>query len=405
MGYVAYAVMLAIALLVGFLVLRPEISAYGNYTGINSILLVVLAIVVGIIITSVFLEIGHLIGAKIGHYTVTKSLCLGLGFKKDKNGKRIMTVGNFDGITGETIITPNDVKKSNPSAFIYMPLLCVLVEIILCSVAIVLVNVQMKGGDYSFFWLKVASDVVLTVAGMVLVYDIFPAALDSKNDGYLLTILTNKTNREAYNEMLLAEDKLARGLPAGDTPVYDNVTDFTASVNDVTLYADYEKGDIDGALSIIEKTINSKEHVSAHLYKAAQAAKTAIIIDTKPIAESKAYFVALPLEEKKYMASLSSAPAVRAYVLANGLIEDSESETAAALEKAPSVLHKLPKEKRIIEKKMLNAAVDKVSAAHPEWKLSEYGYGSKKATVKPVDDIKTFSLDTPQDDKKDGNKD
>jgi hypothetical protein len=378
MGYVAYAVMLAIALLVGFLVLRPQITAYYSSFQLNPVILVLIAIVVGIIITAIFIELGHLIGAKIGHYNVSKSLCLGLGFKKDKNGKKVMTAGNFDGITGETTIVPQDIKKSKPFAYIYMPLLFVLVEMVLCVVLVVLARTKANVGDNSLVWLQVASEAVMTVAGMILVYDIFPAPLDSKNDGYLLTILTNTTNREAYNEMLLAEDKLAHGLPAGDTPVYDNVTDFTASVNDLTLYAYLSKGDMQGALSIIEKTINSKEHVSSRLYKEAVAAKVAIMIDTLPLEEAKQFFVKLPLEDKKYLASLSSAPAIRAYVLANGLIEGSQSETDAALEKAPGVLHKLPKEKRIIEKKLLNASVDKVSALHPDWNLGEYGYGSKK---------------------------
>ena len=122
MGYVAYAVMLAIALLVGFLVLRPQITAYYSSFQLNPVVLVLISILVGIIITAIFMEIGHLIGAKIGHYNVSKSLCLGIGFKKDKNGKKVITAGNFDGITGETIIVPKDIKKSKPFAYIYMPL-------------------------------------------------------------------------------------------------------------------------------------------------------------------------------------------------------------------------------------------------------------------------------------------
>jgi hypothetical protein len=388
MGYVAYALMLMVAILVGLLVIRPDFAAATNLQ-INSILLVLISIVVGIVLTAILIELGHMIGAKMGHYTITSWICLGLGYKRDKNGKASFSAGNFDGLTGETVVTPNDVKKANPHPMIIMPLIFILLEVVAAVVGMVLgANRVATTGDTSYYWIKIASETILTVACMILIYDIFPTPLDSKNDGYLLTILNSKTNREAYNEMLFAEDHLARGLPPVKTPVYDNVTDFTASVNDVTLYEDLDKGDFKGALDILEKTIACKDHVSSSIYKNAVAQKVAIVIDTDSHEEAEKYFIGLSLEIKKYLASLSSAPAIRAYVLANGLIEQSQSETEAALEKADSVLHKLPKEKRIIEKRMLKAAVAKVCQAHPDWDLSAYSMAPKKAEDKKSEETK-----------------
>ncbi len=384
MGYVAYLLMLAIAVCVGFFVLRPDFSAGTTYLTISPYILVLLSILIGIVFTSLVLELGHLLGAKIGKYDVTGWVCLGLGMKKKKDGKKKFYAGNYDGLTGETIVSPLDSQKSNPRPIIYMGLLFLFIEIVICVAMLVFSSSRINNGDTSFYWLKASSEVVLTVAGMVLVYDIFPTALDSKNDGYLITILNNKTNVVAYNEMLLAEDKLARGLPKGDTPVYDEVTDFTSSVNDITLYDYLDKGDYDAALKIVEKTLVSKKKVSASIYNYAEAQKVAILLDTLPLEEAKKYFIALPLDVKKHIASLSNAPSLRAYVLANGLVEESIGETEAALNKTHDAFRKLPKEKKAVEKKLLKLAVEKVLLAHPDWDFSDYGY-SVKADEKKED--------------------
>ena len=108
----------------------------------------------------------------------------------------------------------------------------------------------------------------------------------------------------------------------------------------------------------------------------------AIMLDTLPLEEAKKYFIALPLDVKKHIASLSNAPTVRAYVLANGLVEDSISETEAALNKMHDAFRKLPKEKKTVEKKLLKLAVEKVLIAHPDWDFSDYGYSITKEETK-----------------------
>jgi hypothetical protein len=225
-----------------------------------------------------------------------------------------------------------------------------------------------------YWWGCVWGIVILTIGSMIYLYDIFPAALDARNDGYLLTILTNSTNQEAYNQILIAEDRMAKGLPAVETPVYDSVTDFTARVNDVTLYQRLGKRDYDGALAILEKTIACKAKVSTGVYQEAVAQKTAILIATKPLAEAKEFYISLPLDEKKYIASLSTSGTVRSYVLISGLIEESINETEEALNHADTALRKAGDNKRPVEEGLLKEAVLKVLEAHKDWDLSDYGY-------------------------------
>jgi hypothetical protein len=373
MGYVAYLLMLVIAVVVGFAIIRPIFSSstYAGTQPMPGVLLVFLALLVGIVFNAIILELGHLVGAAIGKYEVRSCAILGVQFKKKENGKTKVGFASFDGITGETVIVPKDAKKSNPAHTIYMPMFFLLAEVVALVVFMVFCQTRVAQAEYVWEWWYVFSLVVLTVGGMIFLYDIFPAPLDSKNDGYLLTILTNPTNKEAYNQMLLAQDRLSKGLPSGDTPVYDSVTDFTSKINEITLYQKLGAKDYEGALAIIEKTLACKNKVSDGVYHKAQAQKTAIILLTKPLEESKQYFIDLPLEEKKYIASLNNAPSVRAYLLASGLVEESLSESEAALNKADSAIHRSGEYKKV-EQGLLQDAVAKVLSSHKDWDLSSY---------------------------------
>jgi hypothetical protein len=378
MGYLAYAMMLAIALCVALLIVRPVFNdqGYVNAAPMNGFGYVVIAILSGILFNSLLLEIGHLIGAKLGKFKIYKWDCLGFAVKTDKDGKKKVGFADFGGLTGETDIYPTDVKKSNPRHVIYFPLFLFLLEVVLCVALIVFAKYKEGQGELVFVWMRLFVDLVLCVGGMIFLYDIFPTQVDGLNDGYLLNILVNETNKEAYNQMLLTQYQLFVGQPVGASPVYDKVTDFTAQVNDVTIYLKLAAKDYKGALDIVEKTIACKSTVSTNVYQDAVAEKTGLLFFTGSFDEAKKFFIDLPLDSKKHIAALGNITCVRAYVLASGLVEESLTETQVALEKASGALRKLPADKVKVEKSILGQAVDLVLAKHADWDLLSYGYGT-----------------------------
>ena len=377
MGYLVYAIMIGIAIGVGLGVIRPLFTAHNAVLQGNlGIVFVLLAVIGGIIFTALMLELGHLLGAKVGKYKVTSWNCLFFQFKKDEKGKTKFAFANFDGITGETKYVPLDPKKSNPRHIIYMPLVFFLLEVVVCSALMILGNTF----EGSWIWSFVVGVVVLTVGGMIFLYDIFPAALDGKNDGYLIPVLNNETNVYAYNEMLIAEDMMSRGQKVTSTPVYQNVTDFTHRLNDVTIYNRLAEGDYNGALEINDLTIKSKETVSRRIYNNAIAQRTAIDLYRKPLEDAKEEYIALPLEEKKYIESLASAPAVRAYILVSGLINDSINETKGAMDQADAAIKASGEDKRKVEERLMKFAVKKVLEKHPDWDFSEYNINKDSLT-------------------------
>ena len=380
MGYLVYAIMIGIAIGVGLGVIRPLFTTYNAaLQGNLGVVFVLLAVIGGIIFTALMLELGHLLGAKAGKYKVISWNCLFFQFKKDEKGKTKFSFANFDGITGETKYIPLDPKKSNPRHVIYMPLVFFLLEVVVCSVLMVL-GKTFAETDASWMWSFIVGVVVLTVGGMIFLYDIFPAALDGKNDGYLIPILNNETNVYAYNEMLIAENAMMKGQKVTSTPVYQSVTDFTYRLNDVTIYNRLAEGDYNGALEINDLTIKSKDKVSRRIYNNAIAQRTAIDLYRKPLDEAKEEYISLPLEEKKYIESLASAPAVRAYILISGLINDSINETKGAMDQADAAIKASGEDKRKVEERLMRFALKKVLEKHPDWDFSEYNLNKDSLT-------------------------
>jgi hypothetical protein len=384
MGYLVYALMIVIAIVVGLTVIRPVFgnADYANALPMNGILFILLAVIGGILVTAILLEVGHVLGALLGHYEVRSVNCLGIEVRKEAKGSWKPSFASFDGITGETRVTPKDIKTSNPRHFIYLPLFFFLLEVIAC-VAVMAFAKAKSVSEPSWIWGYVFACTVLAVGGMIFLYDIFPAPLDSKNDGYLITILTNQTNVEAYNQMLLAEDRIAKGLPAGETPVYEKVTDFTSRINDVAIYENLRKRDYQEAMRIVEFAIKSKDSVSSGVYHAAVAQKLALMFYLRPLEEVRQFYIDLPLDDKKYIASLSNGPCVRSYILISGLVEDSLSETEEAMGKADSALRGLGADKKPIEEELIREAVKKVLERHPDWDLSAFGFGKPEIKAEP----------------------
>ncbi len=404
MGWIVYILMLGIAALVGFVILRPELSTNGSSLPINSILYVVIMVVAGILLSAILLEIGHIIGAKIGGYKIIKCNVLGMQFKKEKDEHMHFSFSfSFDGLTGETAIAPKDGAKANPRHVIYAPLVVFLLEVATCVTLIVMGKAFYNDNPALWESMYVAGLIILTIFVLVNVYNIFPAALDSKNDGYLMTILNNKTNVEAYNNLLIAQEKMALGQELPETPIYTEVTDFTNSLNQVAVYKALKDKNYDKALEINEYSISSKKTVSSKVYNNAVAQKLSIHLLTGDFETAKEEYVSLPLDEKKFIANLGTAPAVRAYLLVSGLVDESETEAKAALGNADKAIKDSGEEKKDIELDLIKESLKKVADAHPDWDFSDYSFGEEKKETKNNEETPTEDKDetSSKEDKKD----
>ncbi len=378
-GWIAYAAMLALVLGIGFGVIQPMIQGANDADQImNPILLLVLAVIASLILNAFLIEAGHLLGAAIGKYGVHSVNVLFFNFQK-KEGKGVsFSFRSYDGLTGETVLYPKDVEKSKPQAVVYMPLVLFFVEVLALVVWIVLCEVGRNSGNTGLVWWEIFAIAALTVGGMLYLYDIFPAPLDSKNDGYLLTVLTNETNRVAYNRLLLGNYQMLVGEKAEEMDVYDNVTDFTYGVNDIILYRRLAEGKLVDAAEIAEKAVRSQETLSGRLVHEASCQRVSLLLLAGEQEKASLAYKEMSIEDKKHASLLGSAPAVRAHLLISGLIDGSYQETVRALDESDRAIRKSPEGKRALEENLIVDGLKMIHEAHPDWDLSAYNLGDEE---------------------------
>ncbi len=362
--FIVYVAMFGIALLVGFLVIKPIMETAGNLP-LHPVLVMVFGLLAGIILNALFLELGHALGARTGGYRILKCSILGLGVKL-VDGKHKFGFTSFDGLVGETKIAPKDVKTSNLTATIFFPILFLFTEVVGCMIGIVICQNQ---ADHSLAWLHVLLVTILTVGGMIFLYDLFPARIESVTDGYLLLLLSKPANKEAYNNLLLAEEAAFLGQPIPETPVYDTITDFTATLNLLTVYRHLSEGKPDEALPILDPIINAERDVSLSTKYQALALKLTVLLEHEDKSKGKALYEELDDAQKKYIADITNLTALRAYFLIATFIEGSESEGNYAIDKAEKNIKSCDPNYKEAEKSLLQLDVDLARAAHPGWDI------------------------------------
>ena len=368
--FIVYVGMLAIALLVGLLIIRPILLE--QWSSDYRILTVILSVVVGVLLNAVLLEGGHFFGAKAGHYDVYGWNVLGVNFKKDANGKTKVAFGNFEGLTGETKMAPKDIEKSTTSGFILIPLVFFLIEVIVGMVMIAIsermVNVD---GKVDAIWMKVAAVTVMSIGGMIFLYNYFPAHLDSVTDGYRMVLLSKPINKEAYNRHLMNEYRSTMGLPVPPIPVYDDVTDYTAEVNMDKVYQCLEADKYGEAILVVQKTLDTEEKISETTADEAMAMKLSLVLLTTRRDGGLTYYEEnVENPQRKYLATLPDAPALRSYLLISGVLEGSEAETNYALAKAPKIMKRVPESRKAVEDKLLALTLQRIKTLHPTWTLT-----------------------------------
>ena len=374
--FIVYIGMFAIALLVGLLVIKPIIENYYSALPLHPAVIIVLGLIGGVILNASMLEGGHLLGAKVGKYRVVKSTILGLSFKKE-NGKTKVGLSGFDGLVGETKVAPLDVKESSLTAFLFFPILFLFIEFIACMVGIVICQGQ-EGSNPSIAWLHVLLVTILTVAGMIYLYDLFPANIESRTDGYLFVLLGKPANKEAFNNLLLAEAAAYEKQPIPETPVYTELTDFTVYLNSLTVYRLLTENKVPEALAVLEPIINAERDVSVIVKLQAKALKLATLLEEEKKEKGKALYEELTDEEKKYIASLGSLTALRCYALIAAFIESSESEVNYAIDKAEKSIKTCEPNIKEAEKSLLQLDVDLIREAHPSWDVYKLPWEEKE---------------------------
>ena len=369
-GLIVYLVILALAAVFGLVVVRQFATKSNMETGIF-ILFIGGAIVAGVLFNSIMFELAHILGAKIGGYNITFVSILGLTFVKEEN-KFKFKFSSFDGLTGETKILPKQKRKkpSNPIPYLVMGTIFYAIEVV---AVVLLYSVFTREGapiiqnNIAYFLI-----ILMAVGGVILLYNIIPFQLDSMTDGYRLRLVSGKKNREAFNKMLLGETSLDEESEEGE----EQITSFSGDIklNQVYLYLNEDKfTEAEQLVDSIIESAESDKKISRKIVFEARANKIYLVFVNNSLEVASQYFEnKLSLVERKQIAEESGLPFLRAYILISSLLDRSHSECFRSLDKIYKAYKRTAPERRALESKLFNKALELVNEKYPEWNVLDY---------------------------------
>ena len=369
-GLIILLLIFVIAMVFGLTVIR-EFSFNSRMDNGEFALFVVGSILTGVIFNAVLYEVGHIIGAKIGRYEILSVNIIGFCFYKF-DGKFKFKFASVDGLTGETKINPKaDAKKEpNPTPYLLFGTLLYVIELI---VILVLFSYFTSTRDKNLTTVAYFLLIVMTIGGLILLYNITPLKLDTVNDGYRLTLTSNAKNKIAFNELLRVENAIATGDTNIEIKTFEQITNFTADLNLNKVYLLLENRDYVEAEKLLDLILNGKNDLSPKTYIRARAQKIYINIVSRDLKDAiEFYEKEVDVQERREISKDISMASIRTYILMAGLLDKSRSETVLTLNKVLKAYKQTPKKRKQIEKDLYNEALNLVIKAHPTWELEGY---------------------------------
>lgn len=362
-----YLIMIAIAIVVG---LTAVADAYKNMYDIsfNNFGFTIIVLIVGLLFNVIMLEVLHVLGAKVGKYGVVSFNVLGFCWSKN-NGKWKFQFRDFDGLTGETKLAPKS-EKSKLNAFIWFPIIGYIVELITCIIIFTLG--QSAAPHNPLRWMGIAALLFIIISSMIALYNIVPLKLDSMTDGYRLVLSAKPINCEALNEVMRIENLQREGKPVDQIRIFDEITEFTASVNLYSVYEDLSKGEYQKAEKIIDTILEHKDKISQNTANRLLAQKLYIRIVSTPLSEAESFYnKEVDDNVRRFISNDLSMESLRAYVLIAGLLDKSIAEVQYANSRKQKALRRALTTRAEIESKLYDDAIARVLKEHKDWDLSK----------------------------------
>ncbi|MCX5775800.1 MAG: hypothetical protein NTV44_05555 [Firmicutes bacterium] len=351
-----YGIMIVIAIYIGLMVIKP---AFTNIEVSNEYVFAIASILAGFLINVVLAEIGHVIGALLGGYSIISVNLLGLCLYKNQ-GEWEMGIRPYEGLTGETKIIPHR-KNAKPLLNLWSGLILYVIEFAIGITMYVLLPQDS--------WLRYSAVIVISVGGMLMFYNVMPFKLDTMTDGYRLALITKGVNVEAYNELMRIDMETHEGKIPTDIKTFSEITSLTAQVNLYRVYELLGQRLYAPAEEILDNILAQPGKLNDTTNGRVMSQKLYVMILTKSHEEAeKFYKEKLDSKQKHFLASDLSMESLRAYLLVSGTIEESLSECVYVLERKERALKRsVEPGRKDIEIGLFNDALRLVKEKHPDW--------------------------------------
>lgn len=362
---IVYVLLIIAALVVGLAVIRPAMVDAPSSMG--QIWFLIIVVIIAYLFNAIALEVLHVIGAKLGGYKVTSVNILWLCFYNDGKSWKV-GFKDFNGICGETKIAPKK-EKLNPNLLSWLPLFGFAAELAGC---IVLNNLVKGNPETTVAWLAPAALIFVLISSLIAFYNFVPFKLESFTDGYRIRLFTKPVNIEAYNQMLIIQDKQRLGEKVEKIPVFSEITEYTAEINTIAMNECIELERYEEAIQIIDHLLENKKVLSGNEVNRLIAQRVYLAALTSPVEDAKKLYDEIcPIEARRFIVNDNNLSTIRAYILIAGMLEGSESEVAFAKTKLDKAKKRTSASVIKTEEKLINKALEKVYEAHPKWNKKE----------------------------------
>ena len=368
---IIYLLILGIAVVYGLTVLQTHFQ-YSAMTEVWQYAIYIIGtVLVGVIISAILAEFGHLIGAHVGGYKIITFNILYFAITKE-DGKTKFKFKNFDGLTGETVIVPNYDKKAEPNPIPYL-LYGPLFNLAWFAGCLVLFFIYNKGSrldsDIAYGFLTAG-----IIAMVLFTYNMIPTKLDTTTDGYRLSLLAKSKSKRAFNDLLLVQYNSAHGnTEAAKEVAIEENTKFTAESYLAKVMPLLFEKKFDEAKETLNKVFEEQDTLSKKGLLEAQEYRIYINIMTMEEQELLKYYDEdVPLSLKREISSDFTMNGIRTYILMAGLLDKARSECLISLSKLTKAYKNTPRNRQHSELVLFNEALEKVCNAHPKWELEVY---------------------------------
>jgi hypothetical protein len=356
---IVYGLMVGIALFVGLEIIAPAFRQLG-IVGAAQYGYAIITILGGFLLNAFLLEFGHLLGALVGGYNIKSINVLGLSLTKTNN-QWIFAIKPFEGLTGETIVSPRSTQ-SKPTLNLWGGLILYVVEVVVAFYVAYYVFTEEQWGRY-------ASIVIIAIGGMLMMYNFMPFKMDTITDGYRLTTVTQGKGNEAFNELVRIEKAYEENQDPKPFKQFKELNTLTVQVLLHEIYDQLLRLDYNGAMININKIMNTPK-LGESMINQAFAMKTYVDFMQTTEEGRKEIFYNLSSRERKYIANDSHMMTITTYLIVAGTIEDSFSESVFCYDRKPTALQRVhEKNIRHIQDQLFARVLEMVQSKHKDWKF------------------------------------
>ena len=133
------------------------------------------------------------------------------------------------------------------------------------------------------------------------------------------------------------------------------------------------ENDVETSADSIIESVSADKKISHKVVFEAKANKIYLVFINNDLETASKHFESnLSLQERKQLSEEGGLPFLRAYILVSSLLDRSHSECFRSLDKVYKAYKRTVPERRVLESKLFNKALELINEKYPDWNVLEY---------------------------------